>query len=240
MLPLINEHGKLIQFKLNSLPKYKSHTAPFERIIELYHAKSLELLPGDKVMWTRNFKANNLRNGECATLHEIKEDALIFVTKEGHPLTLEKIHPALKHLDYSYVLTNYKVQGKDAPFGIGLMESYHRFGSTLNNFYVQISRAIHGMTLVTDNKEELVHAIRRNAEAKPAALDRISSTQLIRHEERFGHHNNHSMQTVIAKKQALESQNLTKSMNQQINIDDLLFHRKNTEINRQLIKELEL
>lgn len=240
VLPLINEHGKLIQFKLNSLPKYKSHTAPFERIIELYHAKSLELLPGDKVMWTRNFKSNNLRNGQCATLHEMKENALIFITKEGHQLTIEKNHPALKHLDYSYVLTNYKVQGKDAPFGVGLMESYHRFGSTLNNFYVQISRAVQGMTLVTDNKEELVRAIRRNTDEKPAALDRISSEQLVRHEERFNHHNNHSIQTVIAKKQGFESQNLTNSLNQKINMDDLLFHCKKAEINRQLIKEIEL
>ncbi|PWY53879.1 conjugal transfer protein TraI [Legionella qingyii] len=240
VLPLINEYGKLIQFKLNNLPKYKSHTAPFERIIELYHAKSLELLPGDKVMWTRNFKSNNLRNGQCATLHEIKENALIFITKEGHQLTIEHTHPALKHLDYSYVLTNYKVQGKDAPFGVGLMESYHRFGSTLNNFYVQISRAVQGMILVTDNKEELVRAIRRNTDEKPSALDRISSEQLVRHEERFSHHNSHSIQTVIAKKQGFESQNLTNSLNQKINMDDLLFYSKKTEINRQLIKELEL
>ncbi|HHT0594798.1 TPA: MobF family relaxase [Legionella anisa] len=240
VLPLIDQYGKLIQFKLNSLPKYKTHTAPFERTIELYQAKSLELLVGDKVMWTRNFKSNNLRNGQCATLHEIKENDLIFITKEGHQLILEKTHPALKHLDYSYVLTNYKVQGKDAPYGIGLMESYHRFGSTLNNFYVQISRAVQGMTLVTDNKEKLTHAIQRNTDEKPAALDRMSSAQLARHEERFNHLSKTSIQTVISKKQVFESQNLTKSMNQKINIDDLLFHSKKTEINRQLIKKLEL
>lgn len=240
VLPLINEQGKQIQFKLNNLPKYKTHNAPFERIIELYQPKELELLVGDKVMWTRNFKAKNLRNGQCATLHEIKEDALIFMTKEGIQLTLEKDHPALKHLDYSYVLTNYKVQGKDAPFGIGLMESYHRFGTTLNNFYVQISRAVHGMTLVTDNKEELVHAIRRNTEEKPVALDRISSEQLVRHEERFVQSNKFSIQAVITKKQAFESQESPQSSRQKSNIDDLLVQHKKTEINRPLIKELEL
>ncbi|MDF1931767.1 hypothetical protein PGH45_19250 [Legionella pneumophila] len=170
----------------NNLPNYRTHTAPFERTIEVYETKSLELLVGDKVMWTRNFKANDIRNGQCATLHEIKNNSFMFITKEGRLLTLEKSHPALKHLDYSYVLTNYKVQGKDAPYGIGLMESFHRFGSTLNNFYVQISRAIHGMTLVTDNKEELVHAIRRNSNEKPASMDITSSAQLIHHERRFG------------------------------------------------------
>lgn len=239
VLPLINEQGKQIQFKLNNLPKYKTHNAAFERIIELYQPKKLELLVGDKVMWTRNFKANNLRNGQCATLHEIKENVFTFITKEGRQLTLEKDHPALKHLDYSYVLTNYKVQGKDAPFGIGLMESYHRFGTTLNNFYVQISRAIHGMILVTDNKEELVHAIRRNTEEKPVALDRISSEQLVRHEERFVQSNKFSMQAVITKKQAFESQKSPQSRHQKSLWMNCSFRIK-TEINRPLIKELEL
>ncbi len=148
---------------MKNLPSYKTHTAPFERLIEVYEAKLLELFEGDKVMWTRNFKAHEIRNGQCATLVAINKDALHFVTKEGRSLTLEKTHPALNHLDYSYVLTNYKVQGKDAPFGVGLMESFHRFGTTLNNFYVQISRAIHGMILVTDNKEKLIEAIEKNA-----------------------------------------------------------------------------
>ncbi|HEH5946761.1 TPA: AAA family ATPase, partial [Legionella pneumophila] len=236
VLPLIDESGNLIKFNLNNLPNYKTHTAPFERTIEVYETKSLELLVGDKVMWTRNFKANDIRNGQCATLHEIKNNSFMFITKEGRLLTLEKSHPALKHLDYSYVLTNYKVQGKDAPYGIGLMESFHRFGSTLNNFYVQISRAIHGMTLVTDNKEELVHAIRRNSNEKPASMDITSSAQLIHHERRFGAQNQLSIQSVIDKKKSLEIQEISKSMNQ----DDLIIEKKGPHLTKQLSKELEL
>ncbi|HAT1800829.1 TPA: MobF family relaxase [Legionella pneumophila] len=236
VLPLIDESGNLIKFNLNNLPNYKTHTAPFERTIEVYETKSLELLVGDKVMWTRNFKANDIRNGQCATLHEIKNNSFMFITKEGRLLTLEKSHPALKHLDYSYVLTNYKVQGKDAPYGIGLMESFHRFGSTLNNFYVQISRAIHGMTLVTDNKEELVYAIRRNSNEKPASMDITSSAQLIHHERRFGAQNQLSIQSVIDKKKSLEIQEISKSMNQ----DDLIIEKKGPHLTKQLSKELEL
>ncbi|HAT3977572.1 TPA: conjugative relaxase [Legionella pneumophila] len=240
VLPLIDERGNLTKFNLNNLPSYKTQTAPFERTIEVYEAKSLELLAGDKVMWTRNFKANDIRNGQCATLQEIKNNSFMFITKEGRLLTLEKSHPALKHLDYSYVLTNYKVQGKDAPYGIGLMESFHRFGTTLNNFYVQISRAIHGMTLVTDNKEELVHAIRRNSNEKPASMDITSSAQLIHHERRFGAQNLLSIQSVIDKKKSLEIQEISKSINQRNSIDDLIIEKKGPHLTKQLCKELEI
>ena len=52
VLPLINEHGKSIPFALKNMPNYKTHTASFERIIEVYQAKPIELCVGDKVMWT--------------------------------------------------------------------------------------------------------------------------------------------------------------------------------------------
>ncbi|HAT8643605.1 MobF family relaxase [Legionella pneumophila] len=244
VLPLINENGKHIQFPLKNLPHYKTHSAPFERVIELYDAKSLELIKGDKVMWTRNFKDLGIRNGQCAVLSEVNDKSLHFNTKEGFSLTLEKSHPALKHLDYSYVLTNYKVQGKDAPYGIGLMESYHRFSATLKNFYVQISRAINGMTLVTDNKEHLIDAIKRNSDEKPASLDIISSSQLIKHEERFMNQSKLSIQSVIDKKMLLEINETSKYLNHQNKIGELHYTKNNSQViaekAKPLIKELEL
>ncbi|WP_131783650.1 MobF family relaxase [Legionella gresilensis] len=239
VLPLIDEEGKLIQFNLKNLPHYKTHVAPFERLIEVYEAKPLALLEGDKVMWTRNFKAQEIRNGQCATLLEINKESLHFVTKEGRPLILEKTHPALNHLDYSYVLTNYKVQGKDAPFDIGLMESFNRFGTTLNNFYVQISRAIHGMTLVTDDKEKLLQAIEKNTAKKPASLDITSSAQLAQHEKQFSHQNQLALQSIIDKKFHMEWQKLSKIMTSKINTNDHAIKRENVEINKELFKELE-
>ncbi|STX81701.1 conjugative transfer protein TraI [Legionella busanensis] len=240
VLPLIDKQDRLIKFNLKNLPSYKTHTAPLERLIEVYEAKSLELFEGDKVMWTRNFKSHEIRNGQCSTLVAINKDALHFVTKEGRSLTLEKTHPALNHLDYSYVLTNYKVQGKDAPFGIGLMESFHRFGTTLNNFYVQISRAIHGMILVTDNKEKLIDAIEKNSSLKPASLDITSSSQLAQHEKRFNHSNQLSLQSIIDKKIQIESPELSKIMTLKMKTEEQEIKTGSVEINKELFKELEL
>lgn len=245
VLPMVNEQGKIIQFALKNLPHYKTHSAPFERAIELYETKSLELYVGDKVMWTRNFNKESIRNGQCATVHEINDESITFTTAEGHFLTLKQPHAALKHLDYSYVLTNYKVQGKDAPYGIGLMESYHRFSATLNNFYVQISRAVHGMTLVTDNKEELIRAIQKNSDEKPASLDVISSKQLMHHEERFNQQTQLSIQPVIDKKILYETNQRFNQLHPQKKIEELYFTKNNsskgsTEKSKEPIKELEL
>ena len=146
----------------------------------------------------------------------------------------------MKHLDYSYVLTNYKVQGKDAPYGIGLMESYHRFSATMKNFYVQISRAVHGMTLVTDNKEHLIAAIKRNCDEKAASLDVMSSKQLAKHEERFMHQASLSIQPVIDKKRLFE---MNEHSHQQHKVGELHFTKINNqasaEKSKQPIKELE-
>lgn len=204
VLPLTHRNGKTLLFALSKLPAYKNYTAAFERPIEVYQSKTLDLQAGDKVMWTRNLKNENIRNCEILTVQKIEENQLILVTKSGQPLTFPKEHPALRHLDYSYVLTNYKVQGKDADYAIGLMESYHRYGATIKNFYVQISRAVKEMTMVTDNREMLTQAIQQNKDDKTASLDILSSRQLKRHEERFTSQTHLPMQAVIEKKRQFE------------------------------------
>lgn len=178
LLPIINQQGKIITFPLKMLPQYKTHTAAFERIIEVYKKDLIELQVGDKLMWLRNSKSFGIRNGDTFELQEISKNNLIFKTNSSEKLILDKNNHALKHLDYGYVLTNYKVQGKDANYAIGLMESYNKFGSTIKNFYVQISRAIHGMTLITDDKDQLTKAIINNKYEKQAALDIISNQDL--------------------------------------------------------------
>jgi hypothetical protein len=232
VLPLINDTGKTILFALKTLPQYKTHNAPFERVLEVYQKRELELQAGDKIMWTRNVKSDGIRNGDALVVQAIQDNHLVFTTKNEQPVTFEKNHHALKHLDHSYVLTNYKVQGKDASYGIGLMESYHRFGATMKNFYVQISRAIHGMTLVTDNKEQLTQAIQYNQDEKIAALDIVSGKTLKAHEHQFKEKHTFSIQSVIDKKIHFE--------NQRRDLPDIQeLHFQKSPKQSELVKELE-
>lgn len=230
LLPLVDDNGKTYLFALKHLPQYKTHTAVFERVLEVYHSQNLPLNEGDKVLWCRNFKSDNIRNGQRATIQSIRDKSLVFKLDDGQLLTLDKDHAALRHLDYGYVLTNYKVQGRDAANGIGLMESHHRFSATLKNFYVQISRGVYGMTLVTDDRTRLKQAIERNSDEKKASLDMVSGKQLIAHELKFKSKYQFSIQPTIDKK--LEREMMTQ---------ELSFNKQAAESIRQhqRIKELE-
>ena len=98
----------------------------------------------------------------------------------------------------------YKAQGKDKPYAIGLMESNQKFSANLQNFYVQISRAVHGMTLVTDDKEKLTQAIHKNTEIKPASLDIVDSKKLKEHELKYQELSHINLEKVISRKLDLE------------------------------------
>lgn len=236
VLPFVSEEGKTHLFPLKQLPQYKTHTAAFERVLEVYRPQSLDLKAGDKVMWSRNFKADGIRNGQRATLYSTNDKEFVFELENQQKLTLPKNHPALKHLDYGYVLTNYKVQGKDAPHGVGLMESYQRFSATLKNFYVQISRGVMGMTLVTDNKERLIDAIEHNPDDKRASLDILTSDHLIKHSQRFKGSGQLNIQSTIDKKIEREFEERSSPHAHEMSYKNSC----NPKTNPQKIKEIEL
>jgi conjugative transfer relaxase protein TraI len=200
VLPLLRENGKTVSFKLNQLPEYKTHTAGFSRIMEVYETKTLDIKQGETILWCRNFKQEGIHNSERASVITIHETSIDLLLDNGSQLSLDKGHAALKHVDHGYVFTNFKVQGKDAHYGIGLIESYHQFSATLKNFYVQISRAVNNMTVITDSKQNLVRALELNDDEKKSAIDAISSTQLNAHTTRFSNTNRAPMDSVLDKK----------------------------------------
>ena len=126
----------------------------------------------------------------------------------GKQIDLPSTHSALQHMEHGYVLTTYKAQGKDKPYAIGLMQSNQKFSANLQNFYVQISRALHGMTLVTDDKEKLTQAIHKNTELKPASLDIVDSKRLEMHQQNFK--SQQDIDFVIQQK--IKNENLTKEL----------------------------
>ena len=78
-----------------------------------------------------------------------------------------------------------KAQGKDKPYGVGLIESYNQFAATIKNFYVQISRGILNMKIVTDDKTNLIRALEENDDTKKSSIDFVSTQMLALHQERF-------------------------------------------------------
>ncbi len=203
-VPLIDETGKKILFPLKYLPNYKTHTAAFERILEVYNKNTLDIHRNETIIWTKNFKKDDIHNGERATLIDFNDKQVAIRLANGKQIDLPSTHSALQHMEHGYVLTTYKAQGKDKSYAIGLMESNQKFSANLQNFYVQISRAVHGMTLVTDDKEKLTQAIHKNTELKPASLDIVDSKKLKEHQIKYQEQSHINLEKVISRKQELE------------------------------------
>ncbi|WP_115711893.1 MobF family relaxase [Legionella sainthelensi] len=185
-IPLITHTGKSVALHLKDLPFYTPSRAGLNRPIEFYEATSLALCTQDKVLITRNNNQAGLVNSSLASVIAIDEQKVTLqFEKDGEVKTFTRDAQELQHLDHGYVLTNMKVQGKDKPYALGLMESYNKFSATLRNYYVQISRAISKMTLITDDKNQLLKALEYNEDTKKSALNYVNSETLKMHVHQF-------------------------------------------------------
>ena len=110
-----------------------------------------------------------------------------------------------RHIDHGYVLTTYASQGKDEKRGLSLLDSVDKFATNISNFYVTTTRAISEMTVITDNKENLIRAIAISDSEKYSSLETTDARLLSRHNERFkDHRHSLELQNVIAKKLSKE------------------------------------
>ena len=185
-IPLVQGEGKTVLLHLEDLPKYKQTRAGLNRPIEFYEQTTLALCENDKVLVTRNNNKSGMVNASLASVKSIQENELtLCFEKDGDEKTFPLDAHELKHLDHGYVLTNMKVQGKDKEYALGLIESYSKFSATLRNYYVQISRAISSMTLITDDKTRLLKALEMNDDTKKTALDYLSNDAVQKHVARF-------------------------------------------------------
>ena len=162
-------------------------------------------MAGDQIQWKRNCEDKGIRNSELATIKQITKEAIVIITEDNQTLHLNHEAKELRHLDHGYVLTTYATQGKDKKRGLGLIESFNRFAATIQNYYVETTRGIWEMIVVTDDKERLVKAITTNDSDKYSSMDMVDSDILKAHEARFKEHKNSmTLQNAIEKKLSKE------------------------------------
>ncbi|CDZ79416.1 Multifunctional conjugation protein TraI [Legionella massiliensis] len=204
-LSLSRDNGRSITLPLSALPKFNPSEKDLERPIEVYREGRIEIQVGDTIQWKRNDQSKAIHNSDIATVKAISNDEVLIINKNNQELVLKHRDSVLKHLDHGYVLTTYGAQGKDSKRGIGLIESLNRFAATIENFYVEVTRAVEEMIVVTDDKNHLVKAITTRDSEKGSSIEAIDSTTLKRHAMQ---HNptELALQQVIAKKQVREAQ----------------------------------
>lgn len=139
---------------------------------EVYQQREILLSPGDYIRITQNggtkYNHHRLRNGSHYHVKQIKKNGDV-ILNNGWLLDQN-----FAHIKHGYVATSHASQGKTVD-RILIGQSSESFGraSTLEQFYVSLSRGKHDVSIYTDNKDELKQQLSKSN-------TRMSATELMR------------------------------------------------------------
>jgi len=157
-ITLRRQDGQTVQWRPTAMP----HVA-------VHRAEQLEVAVGDRIRFTANDYGLGVVNGQVGTVESIDLAARELTVNVGveRSLTLDMKRPL--RVDHAYCTTVHAAQGQTCD---RVLVDADVSGAMANQslYYVAISRARHGVTLYTDDKELLPRAMTR-LDIKQAALD---------------------------------------------------------------------
>ncbi|MCE2520764.1 MAG: relaxase domain-containing protein [Alphaproteobacteria bacterium] len=141
----------------------------------VYESRTIEIQAGDRVRWTRNRKARRrtpaLVNGEEARVHSIGPERVRLTASDGTQYTLARSDPHLRHLDHAWSSTVHGAQGRTARKVIAVLDAGRMANQEM--FYVEVSRASEGFTLLTDDRDALIERLETSPDVPDAALEAL-------------------------------------------------------------------
>ncbi len=153
------DDGRTIQFS----PKRPSG-------VDVFRPEQRIFAVGDRVQFRAPDRALKIANGELATVVAMDGAKAVLRTDTGREVTASL--QRLRHIDYGYASTSHSSQGATVDrvvVNIDTLRSIELVNR--KQFYVSISRARDEVTIYTDDREALRHAVNRNRE-KSVALER--------------------------------------------------------------------
>ena len=126
----------------------------------VYRLDSLQVAKGDTLEWRKN--QGKRLNRDALTITETTEKSIIVQDKTGQKIKLPTTSP--QHLDYALVKTAYSSQGATADRVIALSTSR----SSMQSWYVTLSRARKEVKIITDDKEKLKKNILKSSKQQNA------------------------------------------------------------------------
>lgn len=132
--------------------------------IASFQIKSKEFAVGEQVVFTKNDKKLNIKNGQIATIEKIEGNEITF--KRGDE-SLKIDSKKFNYFDYGYAITDYKSQGQTASKVIAVANSDM---ANTNSLYVQVTRAKNEVKIFTDDLEKFKENS-LNSQIKTSTLD---------------------------------------------------------------------
>ena len=135
----------------------------------VFEKTEIGLSAGDKIRITQNGSSNDkkrLNNGNIITVKGFDRQGNITCHTGQNQITLDKEH---RNFTYGYCTTSHSSQGKTVD-KVLIAQSAMSFGATSREqFYVSVSRGKTGISIYTDNKQELKEAIQHSGQRQTAA-----------------------------------------------------------------------
>lgn len=132
--------------------------------ISSFQIKSKEFAVGEQVVFTKNDKKLNIKNGQIATIEKIEGNEITF--KRGDE-ELKIDSKKFNYFDYGYAITDYKSQGQTASKVIAVANSDM---ANTNSLLVQVTRAKDEVKIFTDDLEKFKENS-LNSQIKTSTLD---------------------------------------------------------------------
>lgn len=165
----LSRNGKQIDFRPN-------RDARGSGAVEAFQNVSMTLNPGDVVRWIRPDADTGIANRDHGKISRISETHVTFTKDNGTRTAFAKDDPTLGFMTHAWAQTGHAFQGRTIDHIVVGMPSLSGL-TDQKSFYVDISRARHEITLVTDNVERLHDALSERTGASVCALDLWRETQ---------------------------------------------------------------
>lgn len=138
---------------------------------QIFRASTIDLATGDSIRITRNGMTmdgvHRLTNGSTYKVKAFDKKGDI-VLENGWTIAKD-----WGHIEHGYTVTSHGSQGRTIEGDVFIAQSSESYGaSSMEQFYVSVSRAKHRVTIFTDNKLDLLKAVERSE-------DRTTATEFI-------------------------------------------------------------
>lgn len=142
--------------------------------VEVFETRRIDIAAGDAVRFTRNDPEKRFLNGDRGRIVEAGR-AVVVALGVGRALILAASDKGLAALDYDYANTVHAYQGRTVDRLIAAMDSRNANLTHQKSFYVALSRASHGVDILTDDRAQLQTTIAAETGEKIAALDLVQT-----------------------------------------------------------------
>ncbi|MBP9777612.1 MAG: conjugative relaxase [Rickettsiaceae bacterium] len=140
--------------------------------IEVYNQQERNIGIGDKLIWTKTVKADNLRNGDKGEVKDIKDDKILISFGAYNKWIDTKTQ---KNFDYIYAQTAHVAQGLTYDRAFVLAETWRKNLVNQKSFYVAISRAREKTKVYTNDLDKLATSLIHREGEKTSSTESFKS-----------------------------------------------------------------